>query len=77
MVYLKKKVRLFTVKETAEILRVCGKTVYDMVNRGLIIPTQVTGHIKHRRTCFTMKEIEDCIKRSTKSGKKKSKSSKK
>jgi len=77
MVYQTKKVKLFSAKETGEILRVTAKTIYEMVNRGQIIPTRMGGNVKTGRTFFTMKEIEDCIKRATKSGKKKSKSPKK
>ena len=58
MAYGKENIKMYTTKETAEILRVSIKTVFNYIKEGRLKPVRIGGTKKTGKTLIPEKEIE-------------------
>ncbi|RKY51917.1 MAG: DNA-binding protein [Candidatus Neomarinimicrobiota bacterium] len=53
--------KMYTTKETAEVLRVCLKTVFNYIKEGRLKPVRIGGTKKTGRTLIPKSEIEKLL----------------
>jgi excisionase family DNA binding protein len=57
-----KNIELYTVKETARLLRISERTVFNYLKQGLIKPIRIGGTRKAGKTLIPAKEIEKLLR---------------
>ncbi|MCK4448600.1 MAG: helix-turn-helix domain-containing protein [Candidatus Marinimicrobia bacterium] len=62
MAYGKVNIKMYTTKETAEILRVNIKTVFNYIKQGKLKPVRIGGTKKTGKTLIPQSEIEKLLK---------------
>ena len=62
MAYGKVNIKMYTTKETAEILRVNIKTVFNYIKQGKLKPVRIGGTKKTGKTLIPHTEIEKLLK---------------
>ena len=62
MAYGKENIKMYTTKETAEILRVSLKTVFNYIHEGRLKPVRIGGTKKTGKTLIPQSEIEKLLK---------------
>ena len=60
--FLKENMKMYTTKETAEILRVSLKTVFNYIKEGRLKPVRIGGTKKTGKTLIPQSEIEKFLK---------------
>lgn len=61
MAYGKVNIKMYTTKETAEILRVNIKTVFNYIHEGRLKPVRIGGTKKTGKTLIPKSEIEKLL----------------
>ena len=62
MAYGKGNIKMYTTQETAEILRVNIKTVFNYIKQGKLKPVRIGGIKKTGKTLIPKSEIEKLLK---------------
>jgi len=65
MAYEKENMKMYTTKETAEILRVSLKTVFNYIREGRLKPVRIGGNKKTGKTLIPKSEIEKLLSKTS------------